>query len=211
MNYLDIVTTRIYFRPSCIASLASIYGIGKVRAKRLNCFLLNQPNQKEFRKHLRAILFTEVGRNVFGRTFIDKKLRLFIALKLKQKIRIFCYQAYRLFQGLPTKGQNTKANGGTPSRLNHYLALKINLKFYNKNVIRYKRKELLNNGRFEELKSYNESLLEDAKKVKESRKQKAKKAREIAIRALKAAGKKIKNKSCLSSKKNTYIFYKINH
>jgi len=161
-------------RPSCIATFDSIYGIGKVKAARLNAFLLNHPNQIEFQKTFITLLQEQKGRNIMNKLFIDNKIRLNVAQYMKDKIDIYCYQAYRMFQNLPTKGQRTHGNAGTPSRLNPYLALNVNQNIYHDTNISYKRMEFNLNGRYDDLKAYNDSLVEKEKMKKTDNKQKEK-------------------------------------
>jgi ribosomal protein S13 len=175
-------TVKLFIRPSCIATFNTIYGIGKVKANRLNAFLLNHPTQVEFNKDFITLMQEPLGRQIINRLPLDIKLRLVISRNIKKKILIFCYQAYRLFQNLPTKGQRTKANAGTPSRLNPYLSLRINQAFYPVLAIAYKRRELLYNERFDELKAFNKALLEKEKMEKTDRKQKDKKSLQAHIK-----------------------------
>lgn len=183
MSNITLGTVKVYLRPSCMATFNTVYGIGKVKASRLNSFLLNHPVQKEFEKDFISLMYEAKGRNIFSRLFLDKKIRLYVSHHLRDKILIFCYQAYRLFQDLPTRGQRTKANAGTPSRLNPYLSLKINLSFYPVMAIAYKRRELFYNGRFDELKAFNRALIEKEKMRKADRKQQDKIAKQTFIKA----------------------------
>jgi ribosomal protein S13 len=170
MNPTNLGVVKLYLRPSCVSTFATIYGIGRVKALRLNSFLLNHPNQKQFKKDITSLMYDSVGRNIFTKLFLDKKVRLYVSQTLRDKILIFCYQAYRLFQNLPTRGQRTKANAGTPRRLNSYLSLRINQSFYPVLATAYKRRELFYNGRFDELKAYNKALVEKEKMRKSDRK-----------------------------------------
>jgi len=143
MKSITVGNVRIEHRPSCMATFSSIYGIGIAKAVRLNAFLLNHPDAKVFKHGFEALSTGELTRNIFYRLFLDKKIRLYVSNQLKDKIIIFCYQAYRIFQDLPTKGQRTKANAGTPSHLNPYLSLKINLQFYPKLALLQKKRTSL--------------------------------------------------------------------
>lgn len=182
MSQTDLGVVKLYIRPSCVSTFATIYGVGRVRAFRLNSFLLNHPNQKQFKKDVESLMSFDIGRNMFTKLFLDKKVRLYVSHNLRDKMLIFCYQAYRLFQELPTRGQRTKANAGTPSRLNPYLSLKINLSFYPVLAIAYKRRELFYNGRFEELKAFNKGLVEKEKTKKSDRKLKNKESMQRFIK-----------------------------
>lgn len=182
MKSILIGNVRIYHRPSCMATFHTIYGIGKTKAFRLNAFLLNHPDQKVFKNGFEALSYGDLSRNIFYRLFLDKKIRLYVSHQLRDKILTFCYQAYRLFQDLPTKGQRTKANAGTPSRLNPYLSLKINASFYPALSIAYKRRELLYNDRIDELKAFNKALEDKEKMKKADQKQKNKASLQNFIR-----------------------------
>jgi len=190
MNLVNLGVVKLYIRPSCVSTFATIYGIGRVKASRLNAFLLNHPDQKQFKKDIVSLMYDDIGRNIFTKLFIDKKVRLYVSHNLRDKILIFCYQAYRLFQSLPTKGQRTKANAGTPARLNPYLSLKINLSFYPVLAIAYKRRELFNNGRFDELKAFNKGLVEKEKTKKDDRKLKDKESMQKFIKSEKLKSNK---------------------
>ena len=58
-----------------------------------------------------------------------------------------------MFQGLPAHGQRTKANGKTPSHNHPYQKLGIDLSIFSNLSVLYKKRELKNNGRREELKA----------------------------------------------------------
>jgi len=125
----------------------------------------------------------QVGRNIFTKLFLEKKIRLYVAYQLRDKMLTYCYSAYRIFQQLPTKGQRTKCNAGTPRRLNPYLSLKINVERYSALATAYKRKELFYNGRFDELKAFNIALIEKEKMKKTERKLKDKASAQAYIKA----------------------------
>jgi hypothetical protein len=97
-------------------------------------------------------------------------------------MEIFCYQAYRLFQNLPTKGQRTKCNAGTPAHRNPYLSLRVNTLIYPELEIKAKQYELFNNGRFDELKAFNKSLEDKAKMRKADIKAKTKASKQAFIK-----------------------------
>jgi ribosomal protein S13 len=165
---------RFHVRPSCIATFDTIYGIGKVKAARLNAFLFNHPNQIEFHKDFISLMQEPKGRNIINKLFLETKIRLNVSHHLKYKIMIFCFQAHRMFQNLPTKGQRTHGNAGTPSHHNPYLSLKVNQSLYPVMQVAYKKRELVLNGRYEELKAFNEARLEKEKMKKIDEKQKSK-------------------------------------
>jgi ribosomal protein S13 len=165
---------KFHIRPSCIATFDTIYGIGRIKASRLNAFLFNHPNQTMFHKDFVSLMQEPKGRNIMNKLFLETKIRLNVSHHLRDKIFVFCYQAYRMFQNLPTKGQRTHGNAGTPSRLNPYLSLNVNQSLYPVMQIAYKRRELMTNGRYEELKAFNDALVEKDKMKKIDEKQKSK-------------------------------------
>jgi ribosomal protein S13 len=182
MRFSTNIPYNTHHHPSCVATFQTFYGIGKVRASRINCFLLNHPVQRKFNKDFSVLISQEILRNVFSTLLLDTALRLHYSHFLRDKILIFCYQATRLFQELPTRGQRTRSNAGTPSKRNPYLSLNVNYNFYPALAIAYKRRELMHNGRFDELKAYNNALLEKEKMKKTDKKLKSKSSRENFMR-----------------------------
>lgn len=153
---------------SSIASFYSFYGIGKVKAVRISSFLLQHPLQRELSKDLKDIARSEIGSNIFFKMPLDLEIRVNTSLHLQHRISTFCYQAHRLFQGLPTKGQRTKCNRQTSRRdkCNPYKKLRVNEGFYPDFEDAYKKEEFLANSRFEELKALNEAIEQREKKPK---------------------------------------------
>jgi ribosomal protein S13 len=157
MKNIRFSTVRLFIRPSCVATFGTIYGIGKLKASRLNNFLLNHPLQREFQGDFVSLMYKGAGRNIINRLFIDKKIRLLVSLALQAKILSYSYQGFRIFQNLPLHGQRTKCNAGTARRLNPYLSLGLNLSFYRALTVSYKRRELFHNERYDELKALKQS------------------------------------------------------
>lgn len=176
MSYSNTQNYSLSSSPSCAACLCIFYGIGKIKASRLNCFLLNHPVQTVFHKDPMTLMNEPIGFNMQTRLPVNKKVCLFVIRRLMKKINIFCYQAYRIFQNLPTKGQRTKANAGTPRRLNPYLSININQKFYHEKEIEYKQLEFRSNGRFKQLEAFNKALEDKEKMQKQDMKTKKKKS-----------------------------------
>jgi hypothetical protein len=112
----------------------------------------------------------------------DLKVRNCVANHLSNKIRIFCYQAFRLFQNLPTRGQRTKANGNSLFNLNPYKHLRVNMSFYHSFEVEYKRRELTFNERFTELKAYMKAQEEKEKMKKKDKRQSRIKSKQDFIR-----------------------------
>jgi ribosomal protein S13 len=126
-------------RRSSISGFKSLYGIGKLKAIKLNCFLLNHPIQAKFSTNFRAVMKEVRQRDLLHLIPVDKKVRLYVENHMQNKILTYCYQAYRLFQNLPTRGQRTKANANAIVNQNPYLALRINISFYHNLQVAYKK------------------------------------------------------------------------
>jgi ribosomal protein S13 len=171
---IPLGSTSLIARSSYTGSFASVYGIGLTKAKRLTAFLLAHPTQK--------FVFQDQFVTMFAKLPIDRKIRVSLSQRLRKQFTTDCYKSYRVFQHLPANGQRTKANGNTPSRLTHYLQLGINPELFSVYSIHYKRKELANNGRFDELKAYNKLQLEKAEQSKTDRQLQNKKSREKVIK-----------------------------
>lgn len=176
-NYLSIQP-----RQSCIASFQILYGIGKVKATKLNTFLLYHPTQSRFTVHFNDILYPTRGLVLFSQIPIDTKIRLCVENHMRKKILIFCYQMFRLFQNLPTKGQRTRANGNSISNHNPYTSLRINISFYQSLEVAYKKRELLYNARYDELNAFIEAQTQKEKMKKEDKRANNKKARQEYIK-----------------------------
>jgi ribosomal protein S13 len=171
---IPLGNTSLISRPSYTGTFATVYGIGLTKAKRLTAFLLAHPTQHfEFQNKIVSM---------FSVLPVDRQIRVALSTRLRKQFTSTCYRAYRIFQNLPANGQRTKANGNTPRRVNHYLKLDINPEYFKRYSIVYKRKELKNNGRLDELKNYNKLQIETAKQSKADRKLKNKKAREDIIK-----------------------------
>jgi ribosomal protein S13 len=162
----------------CTSIFKIPYGIGQIHASRLSCFHLNHPGQRGLIKAFDQIWGGEIIRNLPHTLLLDRTLRLTIGYHLRDKICSFTYPAFRLFQGLPTRGQRSRSNAMGIKNVNPFLSLKIKSPFYEIYSIIYKRKELLFNGRKDELKLYERSIHEKEKMKKTEKLVKAKKARE---------------------------------
>jgi len=154
-----------------IPTFDTIYGIGRTKASRLSSFLLHHPRQITGTNYQLTRIFTRsIGARFLTRIPVGKQIRLFVSRNLYKKMTIFHYQAYRIFQNLPTKGQRTKANAGTPSHLNPYLSLQISIQLYSILKVIYKKRELFNNERFDELRAFNKTLFLQKKNAKKDAK-----------------------------------------
>nr|ADZ99052.1 ribosomal protein S13 [Physarum polycephalum] len=169
-------------RQSCVASFQIFYGIGKIKATRLNSFLLNHPVQTRFTFNFKEVIYPSTGLDIWKKIPKDMKIRLCVENHLRNKILTYCYQMYRLFQNLPTKGQRTKANANAIYNLNPYKALQVNIVFYHALEVAYKKRELLNNERYDELKAFEEAQAQKEKMKKEDQKQKSRRSRQEFIK-----------------------------
>lgn len=176
-NYLSMQP-----RQSCKACFQVSYGIGKVKAAKLNSFLLNHPNQTLFTYNFQMIMYPSMFLNIWQKIPRDLKIRLCVENHLRNKSDIYCYQTYRLFQNLPTKGQRTKANANSILNNHPYKSLQVNIVNYYQLEIAYKKRELLENERYDELKTYNEAQENKDKMKKEDQKQKKKMSRQTFIK-----------------------------
>lgn len=165
---------RLLLRSGCRTTFQTLYGIGKVKANKINIFLLNHPRQLEFSSDLHSFMNSSVGSNILSKLSFGGKVRMRVYLYLEKKINNFSYKAHRLFQKLPTKGQRTRANANTSKNRNPYQILELNLKFFKKYEVIYKRLELIHNKRYDELKIYEKKLIEekDEKPKKQPKKKK---------------------------------------
>jgi ribosomal protein S13 len=168
---------------SCVSSFQRIYGIGRVRAKCINTFLLNHPRQLGFHREFNTILRSNVCIRIPFSMGTERALRLYIVQKLQDKILIFTYPMYRLFQNLGMKGQSSRSTGKR-SKKNPYLVLNLNPSFYTSLSIAYYRRQLIHNGKPEELKKFDKSLIEKEKNKKQARKDSTKATREAYRREM---------------------------
>jgi len=149
---------RLKLRPSCITTFQTLYGIGKVKASKINCFLLNHPNQMGFKDDLQITMNSYIGSNILSKIPLGGKVRMSVYTQLEKKINTYSFKGHRLFQKLPTKGQRTRTNARTSKKRNPYQILELNLKFFKVAEIQYKRLELIHNCRYDELKNYEKRL-----------------------------------------------------
>lgn len=179
-----------------ISSFLSIYGFGKIKAKRLTEYMLTKNRGTTRRKNnnkfkINIVNFLYAKRKVFYFLFntqkLDKKLRYESFRNLKRKIEVFAYPAYRLFQRLPQKGQRTRANAHGPKHYNPFYSLGLHSpELKRKLEFMYKRKELFLNRRQRQLREYvaKYKAAKQKKMQKEARKQKTKLAKQNYIKNL---------------------------
>ena len=151
---------RLQLRSTCSITFQTLYGIGKSKATKLNMFLLNHPQQKNFKDNLQLTMNTTIGSNILSKIPFGGKVRICVYNHMEKKITTYCYKAHRLFQNLPTRGQRTRTNAQTSRKRNPYNLLEMNLKFFQGASIAYKRLELIHNGRYDELKAYEKKQIE---------------------------------------------------
>ncbi len=91
-------------------ALRSIYGIGPTRAKEICLTAGIDPATKisELPEEDREKLRSEVAKFT-----VEGDLRREIAMQIKRKMDIACYQGIRHRRGLPVHGQSTKTNART--------------------------------------------------------------------------------------------------
>jgi len=172
-------------RQSCVACFQTLYGIGKVKSYKMNCFLLHHPMQAKFTQSFRTIAYSSYPIDYWGQIRKDDAIRISVKHHLELKVMTFCYQAYRLFQDLPTKGQRTKCNGKSHVNNNPFKVLLANTNVYKTLQVEYKKRELFLNGRFSELKAYTEAQEQTKKMIKADIKQKKNAARQQYMKNLK--------------------------
>lgn len=85
---------------------------------------------------------------------------------------------------MPTKGQRTKANGKSHTNQNPYKRLTISLSFYDEFQVAYKRKELVLNGRYLELKKFDQAQIDKEKMKKADKRQSRIRAKQEYMRNL---------------------------
>lgn len=171
-------TKSLHLRRSCIANFKTFYGIGTIKAKSLSRFLLTHPTQDQFTINFDLIRYPTTDSDIWVKIPRDNKIRHLVQHFFQIKFEAFCYQSLRLFQNLPTKGQRTKANGNAILNSNPYKNLQVDLPLYDKMLVLYKRLELKENGRYDELKTYTEAQEQKEKMHKQDEKQRKLKAKQ---------------------------------
>lgn len=81
-----------------------------------------------------------MGRNIIYRLPIGHTLRVKLSRQLLRQFLAIDYRSFRMFQGLPSHGQRTKANGNTPARNNPYTKLGVNLNLFSRLLYSIKKK-----------------------------------------------------------------------
>jgi ribosomal protein S13 len=178
-------------------SFLSIYGIGKIKAKRLIEYMMTKNRgttrrrkNNRFKTNIVHLLYAKrrVFYHLFNRERLDKRLRYQSFISVKRKIEVYAYTAYRLFQRLPQKGQRTRANAHGPKHYNPFYVLGLHSAQLQRTLeFLYKRKELFLNRRQRQLREYIEKYkISKLKKVqKEAKKQKKKLAEQNFIKNFK--------------------------
>lgn len=98
MNTTTHDNYMILSNPSCIATFHIVYGLGKVKATRVNSFLLNHPNQSDFGKDFDDLMDSEIGHNILTKLKLDATIRLMVSHRWARLIQCSHFKAYRLFQ-----------------------------------------------------------------------------------------------------------------
>jgi len=175
-----------------VSTLSSMYGIGKVHARKLNQIFGFKNDAINFGENFVDFIDKPRIRDIISTIILGAKVREYAFNKWKDKIKARIYPAYRLFQNLPTKGQRTRANGNTPKHYNPFLKLNVNNIYYEQQKPLFKEKELFLNDRAEELKQHKKDQVDRKKNRKKDLKEQLKKRREQFIRANKEHFKEIK-------------------
>ncbi len=164
-------------RSSRIGTLMTIRGIGMLKAKKINSFWLLHPHAKMNKN----TFITNIG--IIARIKLRKENSIETAANaIKLKIINGCYQAVCLYQSKPMHGQNSKNNGGTSKRLNPYLFLEKNTKFYKSMGKKFMIEELIRNERKDELRAFRKNLLIGKLSRNQIKKQKSYAARQNFMR-----------------------------
>lgn len=101
-------TKSLLIRRSCIANFKTFYGIGAIKAKSLNRFLLNHPMQNQFTISFDLIRYPRSDSDIWLKIPKDNKIRHLVQHFFKQKFEAFCYQSFRLFQDFLRKDKELK-------------------------------------------------------------------------------------------------------
>jgi small subunit ribosomal protein S13 len=92
--------------------LCAIYGIGRVRARKI-CEKLKLPLEKKI-KDLSETELNDINQTIRAEAFnVEGDLRREIALNIKRLIDLGCYRGMRHRRGLPVRGQRTRTNART--------------------------------------------------------------------------------------------------
>lgn len=170
-------TLNVRPRPTFLATFNTIFGIGLLKAKRLESLLLARPFTKG-EIDFYELLTSRVGYKILYSMPVERRLKLFIAKYLERQYLTYHYKTYRVLQGLGANGQRTKANARTPKRFNHYTHLNLGRACIEVGTPHYRKKELFLNERFNEYKVYAQTQIDDKAQKKEQKKLRAKQARE---------------------------------
>lgn len=141
---------------SLLASLRTIYGVGRVRAKKLSDFLLNHPNRGKSKINLVSISNNLEVQKLFKAIIVCQQLKAEVFSNLERKSLIKCYKAKRILQNLPSRGQRTHTNSGTPNKINHLI--KLNAEKGQQLINENRKWELRWNNRSEELPNAGKKL-----------------------------------------------------
>ena len=123
---IQISGSTLIIKKNRSATLRSVYGIGRVRAKKISDLLLNNPKNPQFKRDLIKISQDPWVQKLFKSFEADNQLKMSIFSNLEAKATIKCYSGIRILQNLPSKGQRTHTNSGTPKRNNPFLKLGVN-------------------------------------------------------------------------------------
>ena len=144
---IQISGTNLIIKKNRSATLRSVYGIGRARARKISDLLLNNPNKRNFKEDLIKISQDPWVQKLFKSFEADSQLKLSVFNNLERKALIKCHSGIRILQNLPSHGQRTHTNSGTPKRNNPFLKLGVNASYANELIISNKKWELAWNNR----------------------------------------------------------------
>lgn len=169
--------------PNPISVFTSVFGIGHITAKKIASMFLLHPQAKTFKNTIERLAGSFSVIHVFSNLITDHKLKRKLFEHLKKKVEIKTYKGLRFFQNLPSRGQRTHTNAGTPKRnLNPLEKLQINKNLVASFKEMYLKMEYMMNRRSEELRAF---LTTKEKQEQDSKYQKKRKS----ASALKAIAK----------------------
>ncbi|CEN32061.1 30S ribosomal protein S13 [Candidatus Westeberhardia cardiocondylae] len=105
-----IVGVNIPENKSVIIALTSIYGIGKIRSRRI-CFSLGIDDTLKINKLSDKQI--DLLRSAVSKFVVEGDLRRKVSLSIKRLIDIGVYRGLRHKRNLPVRGQRTKTNART--------------------------------------------------------------------------------------------------
>ncbi|NIR32199.1 MAG: 30S ribosomal protein S13 [Gammaproteobacteria bacterium] len=105
-----IAGVNIPVNKHAVVALTAIYGIGRIRARRICEAARVRPDMKvrDLAENEIDALRTEVGRHA-----VEGDLRREVGQNIKRLMDLGCYRGLRHRRGLPVRGQRTRTNART--------------------------------------------------------------------------------------------------